>query len=77
MTRDTSSLDWQLDCLARRILDMPSKAARIEFLELMRSKRAKGAGPDAAADADRFVADLRQRILKQHELRKAAQKQAP
>lgn len=77
MATDTRSLDWQLDCLARHILDMPSKAARIEFLELMRSKRAKAADPDAAADADRFVADLRQRIFKQHELRKAAQKKAP
>jgi hypothetical protein len=72
MATDTRSLDWQLDCLARHILDMPSKAARIEFLELMRSKRAKAAGQDAAADADQFVADLRQRILRQHELRKAA-----
>nr|WP_034341359.1 hypothetical protein [Herbaspirillum sp. B39] len=77
MATDNRSLDWQLDCLARHILDMPSKAARIEFLELMRLKRAKAAGPDAAADADRFVADLRLRILKQHELRKAAQKKAP
>ncbi|WP_017452145.1 DUF7696 family protein [Herbaspirillum rubrisubalbicans] len=77
MATDTRSLDWQLDCLARHILDMPSKAARIEFLELMRSKRAKAAAPDAVADADRFVADLRERILKQHELRKAAQKKAP
>ncbi|WP_075259053.1 DUF7696 family protein [Herbaspirillum camelliae] len=72
MVSDTSSLDWQLDCLARHILDMPTKAARIEFLERMRANRAKGAGPDAAADADRFVDDLRRRILRQHELRKAA-----
>ncbi|WP_044528696.1 hypothetical protein [Herbaspirillum sp. B65] len=77
MATDTNSLDWQMDCLARYILDMPTKTARIEFLELMRLKRTKAAGPDAVADADRFVADLRQRILKQHELRKAAQKQAP
>lgn len=74
---DTSSQEWQLDCLARHILNMPTKPDRIAFVESIRSKMAKKAWPGAEEAADTFAADLRRRILEQHELRKAARTQAP